>query len=163
METSPVECSCHLLDLMVDRHFGKQQDAAMCIGNARAVGPIRETVILCLCSNGTLRFLERPPDPFCNETCKGSCVHLNARTIQSLQILCAVFNANHRPRIPARSEQYIHQEAGHAAIAIGIGMNLAKEPMTEHGPNRWFRFRLDQIEQRGHGVAHRFPTRRNIP
>jgi hypothetical protein len=76
-------------------------DAAMCFGNARAVGPIRETLILRLCSNGTLRFLERPPDPFCNETCKGSCVHLKARTIQSLQILCAVFNANHRPRISA--------------------------------------------------------------
>ena len=73
--------------------------------------PVEETVIVYLCSNGTLRFLERPPDPLCDETCEGSCVHLNARTIQSLQILCAVFNANHRPRIPARSEQYIHQEA----------------------------------------------------
>ena len=42
-------------------------------------------------------------------------------------------------------------------------MNISKEPMTEHSPNRWLRFRFDQIEQCGHGIAHSFPTRWNIP
>jgi hypothetical protein len=35
--------------------------------------------------------------------------------------------------------------------------------MTEHSTNRWLRFRFDQIEQCGHGIAHSFPTRWNVP
>ncbi len=93
-------------------------------------------VIVRLCSNGSPSFLERPPDPVCNESGKGSCVHVNARTIQSLQILCTVFNANHRPRIPPGSQQNIHQEAGHAAIAIGIGMNISKEANDRAQPEQ---------------------------
>ena len=124
-----------------------RRTAAMCFGNARAVGPIRETVIVRLCSNGTLRFLERPPGPFCNETLQRvfgppQCSHdpEPSNTLCGLQRESP--STDTRPK-PAYTSHFRKQ---YSATVFGIGMNISKEPMTEHSTNGWLRFRFDQIE-----------------
>ena len=118
--------------------------------------------VLCSIFAGALCLLERPPHALCNELGERTRICINARAVQGAQIFRTILNANHSPWIPARRQQNIHQKPCHTAIAIGIRMNVAKEPMTEHSSNRRLRFCFNQIEQCRHRVAHRFPTWRNI-
>ena len=42
-------------------------------------------------------------------------------------------------------------------------MDVAEEPVSEHGANGRFGFGFQQIEEGGHGIAHRFLARRHVP
>lgn len=91
-------------------------------------------------------FLQGGLHLFGNEAGKGLEIKVDAGTIKNLQILCAVVNWNDCPGIATRCEKHIHQETSHSAIAVWIGMDIAKKPVSKYGPHRSFRFFLDQME-----------------
>src|SRR2546426_3442819 len=45
--------------------------------------------------------------------------------------------------------------------SVRVGMNVAKQPVTEHGADARFCFLFEQVEQGRHGFAHRLPPRRH--
>src|SRR5207248_4619832 len=57
-------------------------------------------------------------------------VHLDAGAVQSAQIRFAIYHANHGPRIAARSQHHIHQEARHAAVPVGVRVDITEKPVS---------------------------------
>ncbi|MDR3776773.1 MAG: hypothetical protein P4K97_07740 [Terracidiphilus sp.] len=58
--------------------------------------------------------------------------------IERAQVFGAIIDANHRPGIAARGQQYIQQKARHTSIAVRRGMDVAKEPVVVPGYYKFF-------------------------
>jgi hypothetical protein len=61
-----------------------------------------------------------------NKRCERMDVHLDAGVVQRAQIRLAIYDANHRPRISARSQHDIHEEARHAAVPVGVRVDVTE-------------------------------------
>src|SRR5215472_2029785 len=109
-----------------------------------------------------VRLLHRPSGALSDEFREGRNVSVDAGAIERREIRVAVLYPNDGPCISARAEHGVHQEPGHAAVAIRVWVNVAEQPMRENRANAWIRFFFEKIEQRRHGVAHGFPSWRHV-
>jgi len=73
-----------------------------------------------------------------------------------------VLDPDHGPGIAAAGQQRVHQEPCDPAVAIGERVDVADQPVAEHGADRGLRLALDEIEQRGHRVAQHVRARRDM-
>src|SRR6266705_3005669 len=106
--------------------------------------------------------LKAPLHAVDDKGCERMDVHTGAGAVQGAQIRLAIPDANHRPRIAARSQHSIHQKARHAAVPIRVWVDITEKPMPQHCSHRRLGFSFQKVEERRHGVAHRLPPRRNV-
>src|SRR5258708_3691746 len=64
-----------------------------------------------------------------NKGCKRMDVHLDTGAVQGAQIRLAIPDANHRPRIAARSQHNVHQKTRHATVPIRVRVDITQKPV----------------------------------
>jgi hypothetical protein len=69
---------------------------------------------------------EAPLDAADDKGCERVDVHLDAGAVQRAQIRLAIDDANHCPRIAARSQHDIHEEPRHAAVPIRVRVDVTE-------------------------------------
>jgi hypothetical protein len=106
--------------------------------------------------------LKAPLHAVDDKGCERMDVHFDAGAVQGAQIRLAIPDANHRPRITARSQHNIHQKARHAAVPVRVWVDITEKPVSQHRSHRRLGFFFQKVEERRHGVAHRLPPRRNV-
>src|SRR5262249_1050302 len=84
--------------------------------------------------------LQRPAHTFGDEAREGRNVAIDARAIESRKIRIAILDTDDGPGIAAGGQDRVHQESRHAAVAVRIGMNIAKQPVPENRAHAGFRF-----------------------
>src|SRR5580700_5914360 len=103
----------------------------------------------CASSRWRHRLFPRPSDTVGDEVGERRNVHIDARAVEGTQIRIAVLDSDYGPRIAARRQHHIHQEARDTAIAVRIRVNVAEQPMCEHRADTGLRLALDKIEDSG--------------
>src|ERR1035437_9626776 len=109
-----------------------------------------------------LSLLKRPVYPRGDKGRERTDVAVDACAIQRLEISVAIFDPDNSPRITARCEYRIHQEARHAPVAVGVWVYIAEQPMTEDGARAGLRLVFKKIEQRRHCIAYRLQSGRDL-
>lgn len=96
------------------------------------------------------------------EVREGHDIFADTRFFESIHIGVAIADRNDRLRVSSRRHHGVHQEAPDAAVAIHIRMDIDEDEMPEHHADSRMRFFAQQVEERRHGVPHRFPVQRHV-
>src|SRR5579864_6339667 len=75
-------------------------------------------------------------------------VPVDAGAVQGVEVSRAIGDLDDGPGIATGRQEQVHQEAGNAAIAVGVGMYVSEQPVPQDGPHSWLWLALEQIEQR---------------
>lgn len=59
---------------------------------------------------------------------------------QRCHVLVSLLHGYDGPGVTARCEHHVHQETPHAAVPIGVRMDVHEDKVPEHNSHRWFRF-----------------------
>src|SRR5437660_8169455 len=62
--------------------------------------------------------------------CERMDVHLDAGAVHGAQIRLAIPDANHCPRIAARCQHSVHEEACHAAVPVRVRVDITEKPVS---------------------------------